>query len=171
MFQQVYACRCPRPWKDCIMHYRRYRNIHCLWNSRFVPCAFDCDAERGLLLHTPTFSARPGVDGLETFALFFYSSPLFQGRRLTILTAKPKATLYWMQWSSVSSADRKGCFSKSPCLYSYRPRYYSSVTKTAYIKIFLHFIESIKVFCSGGGGEREMKRRQNRWRHSTSLLK
>lgn len=27
---------------------------------------FDCDAERGLLLHTPTFSARLGADGLET---------------------------------------------------------------------------------------------------------
>ena len=63
--------------KDCIMHCRRYHNIHCLWNSRFVPCAFDCDAERGLLLHTPTFSARPGADGLETFSLFFFSSLLF----------------------------------------------------------------------------------------------
>lgn len=59
------------------MHCRRYHNIHCLWNSRFVPCAFDYDAERGLLLHTPTFSARLGADGLETFSLFFYSSLLF----------------------------------------------------------------------------------------------
>lgn len=41
------------------------------------PVPLDCDAERGLLLHTPTFSARPGVDGLETFSLFFYSSLLF----------------------------------------------------------------------------------------------
>lgn len=35
--------------------------------------------ERGLLLHTPTFPARPGADGLETLSLFFYSSLLFQG--------------------------------------------------------------------------------------------
>lgn len=107
MFQQVYACWCPGPWKDCIMHCRRYHNIHCLWNSRFVPCAFDCDAERGLLLHTPTFSARPGVDGLETFSLFFYSSLPFQGRRLEMLSAKSKATPSRLRRSSGAVADGK----------------------------------------------------------------
>lgn len=88
------------------MHCRRYHNIHCLWNSRFVPCAFDCDAERGLLLHTPTFSAHPGADGLETFFLFFYSSLLFQGWRLEMLSAKSKAIPYWWQ-RRLAVADRK----------------------------------------------------------------
>lgn len=105
MFQQVYACRCLGPWKDCIMHCRRYHNIHCLWNSRFVPCAFDYDAERGLLLHTPTFSARLGADGSEPFSLFFYSSLLlfFKDRDWRYSVLNPR--LYSDDWRYF---DRKG---------------------------------------------------------------
>lgn len=170
MFQQVYACCCPGHWKDCLMHCGRYHNIHCLWNSRFVPCAFDCDAERGLLLHTPTSSARPGADGLETFALLFYSSLLFQGRRLKILSAKSKATLYWPQRSFVAIADRKGWFEVTLL------RSLSSIIllvrhKKHMHRVFLCIIESIKILCWGGGGKREKKRGQYRWRHSTSSLK
>lgn len=56
--------------EDCIMHCRSYRSIRCLWNSTFVPCAFERERERGLLLHTPTFPARPWADGSETFSPF-----------------------------------------------------------------------------------------------------
>ncbi|MEQ2245835.1 hypothetical protein ILYODFUR_031999 [Ilyodon furcidens] len=62
----------------------------------FVLCAFDCDTERGLLLHTPTFSARLEADGLETFLFFFYSALLFQGQRVAMLT------VYRLQRSSIT---------------------------------------------------------------------
>lgn len=43
---------------------------------------------------TPTFSARLGADGLETFFLFFYSSLLFQGRRPEMFSAKTVAEMH-----------------------------------------------------------------------------
>lgn len=43
--------------------------------------------------------------------------------------------------------------------------------KNVCIRISFCFIESIKMLYCGGGREKEMKRRKNRWRHSTSLLK
>lgn len=138
--------------KDCIMHCRRYHNIHCLWNSRFVPCAFDCDAERGLLLHTPTFSARPGADGLETFSLFFYSSLLFQGQRLEMLSAKSKATLNWLQRSFVAVADRKGWFwSHLANMAIVQNVTYLSKNSIHKDVFFFCFIVSIKMLYCGGG--------------------
>lgn len=40
-------------------------------------CSLRLERERGLLLHTPTFSASLGADGLETVFLFFTHHCLF----------------------------------------------------------------------------------------------
>lgn len=160
MFQQVYACWSLGSWKDCIMHCRRYHNIHCLWKSRFVPCAFDCDAERRLLLHTPTFSARPGVDGLETFSLFFYSSLFF---------------FFFKDWDWRCSALNLRLLCDDCKIFC------TGITDgKGWFEVSLLTWLSSKILChkniyrsvyGGGGREKEMKRRKNRWRHSTSLLK
>lgn len=166
------------PWKDCIMHCRRYHNIHCLWNGRFVPCAFDCDAERGLLLHTPTFSARPGADGLETFSLFFYSSLLFfffQGQRLEMFSAKSKAALYWLQRSFVSHCwqekKKKRLIFEVTLLTWPLSKIFVAKNKQHTRGCSLLYRKTFKMLYCGGGREKEMKRGKNRWRHSTSLLK
>lgn len=148
------------PWKDCIMHCRRYHNIHCLWNSRFVPCAFDCDAERGLLLHTPTFSAHPGADGLETFFLFFYSSLLFQGWRLEMLSAKSKAIPCWWQ-RRLAVADRKKVdFEVTLFPWPSSKTLLIRHKKAAYTQgcSLLRKKNTFKMLYCGGGREEEMKR-------------
>lgn len=153
------------------MHCRRYHNIHCLWNSRFVPCAFDCAAERRLLLHTPTFSARPGVDGLETFFLFFTHHCFFKDGDWRCSVLNP--SLYCIDGKDallLMRGIKVDLWSHLVSVAIVQNITYSS-QKAAYARISIAAWKHLKCFIVGVAESKGDEERENIQRHSTSLLK
>lgn len=116
--------------------------------------------QRGLLLHTPTFSARLGADGLETFSFFFYLAMLFQGQRLAIRVQKSKATVYWLQRIFITITDTyRWC--EVTLLRWLLLKYEKNIHQHCFIRTKSFYVVV----------EEKRGKRGNRWRQSTSLLK